>query len=115
MSQQVDSKTAFNKHDPFLGTFQYGGTASLYTGNLTGRKIAPGKDLYGLGRWSWKQFRGQGKASLRISTFYRPIPQAQVGVPGSVYSQHLTYFNSTNRRICPRQGFIEDLKEEVYK
>ena len=99
MSQQLDSKTDCNKHDPFLGPFQYGGTASLYTGNLTGRNIASGKDLSGLGIWSWQKIRGQGKASLRIATFYRSVTPSQGVGPGSVYSQHLNHFNRTNRRI----------------
>ena len=50
MSQQLDSNTACNKYDPFLRPFKYGGTASLSTGNITGRKIALVKDLSGLGR-----------------------------------------------------------------
>ena len=105
MSQQIDSTTSCNEHEPFLGPIQYVGTSSLSTGNLTGRNIASGKDLYGLGRWSWKKLRGQRKASPRISTFYRIG-----GGPSSVYSQHLTYYNSTNMRICQRQGFLKDLK-----
>ena len=92
MSQQLESNMACNTHDPFLGSFQYGGTASLSTGNLTGIKIAQGKDLSGLGRWSWQKSRGQGNASPRIATFYRPVPPAQGVVPGSVYLQHLTYW-----------------------
>ena len=115
MRQQLDSITACNKHDPFLGPFQYGGTASLSTGNLTGRKTASGKDPSGLGIWRWKIFTGQGKALLRIATLYRPVPPEQGTGPGSVYSQYLTYFNSTNRIIFPRQGFLDDTKEEVYK
>ena len=74
MSQQLDSNRACNEHDPLLGPFQYGRTSSLSTGNLTERNIASGKDLSGLGRWIWQKFRGQGKASLRISTFYKPDP-----------------------------------------
>ena len=48
MSQKIDSNTACNEHNPLLGPFQYVGTAPLSTGKLTGRKIAPGKDLSGL-------------------------------------------------------------------
>ena len=113
MSQQLYSITAYNKHDPFLGPFQYDGTASLSTGNITRRNTASGKDPSCLGRWRWEKFRGQGKASLRIETFYGPVPSAQGTGPGSVYSQYLIYFNSTNRIICPRQGLLYDVKEEV--
>ena len=45
ISQQLDSITACNQNDNFLGPFQYGGTASLSTGNLTGRKNPQGETL----------------------------------------------------------------------
>ena len=111
MSQQLDSTTAWNKHDSFLGPLQYGITYSLSTGNLTGRNIAPGKDPSNLGRRSWQNFRGQGKASMIIDTFYRTVPPSQGRVPGSLYSWHLTCFNTTYRIICPRKGLLNNLKE----
>ena len=52
---------------------------------------------------------------MRIANFYRPVPPSQGVGPGSVYSQHLNYLNITNRRICPREGFLNNLKEEVDK
>ena len=94
MSQQIDLITACNQHDPFIGPFQYVGTASLSTGNPAGRKSSSGRDPYGLGRWSWQKFRGQGNAYLRIFILYRPFNPAQLAGPGSVYSQHLTFFNT---------------------
>ena len=115
MSHKLDSTTACNEHDSLLGPCQYGGTASISTGKIIGRNIASGKYPSNIERWSWQKYRGQRKASLRISTFYRPVLPYQGGGPGSVYSQHLTYFNNTNRRICPRQGFLNNLKEEVDK
>ena len=115
MIQQLDPITACNENDPFLGPFQYGGTSSVSNRNLTGRKTAPGKDPYGIGRGIQKKFRVQGKDSLRIATLYRSAPPVQSTGPGLVYSQHLTYLNSTTRRICPRQGFLKDMKEEADK
>ena len=115
MIQQLDSITTCNQHDPFLTPFKYGVTASLSTINLTGRKKSSGRDPSGLGIWSWKKFRVQGNVYLRIATFYRPVPQEKRGGLGSVYSQHLTFFNKKNRRICPRQGFIHNIKEEIDK
>ena len=113
MSQQLDSITACNKHNPLLGPFQYGGNASLSTVNLTNRNIASGKYLSSLVIWSCQKFIGQGKASLRIVTLYMPLPPDQMAGPDSVYSQHLTNFNNTNSRICPRKFFFNDLKKEV--
>ena len=99
MSQQLDSITSFNQQDAFLGRFKDGSRASLYTGNLTGRKTASGRYFSGLVRWSWQKIMGQGNVSLRIAIFYRPVPPDQGNVPGSVYSQHLNLFNSISRVI----------------
>ena len=52
---------------------------------------------------------------MRIATFYRPVTSSQGRGPGSLYLQHLTYFNSTKRRICQRQRLLNELKEEVDK
>ena len=112
MRQQLDLIAACNEHDPLLGPFQYGWTSSLTPGNLTGRKTESGKDPPVIGRWSWQKFRVQGKASLRIATFYRTVSPSQGTGLGSVYSQHLIYFNNTNRIFFPKQGFLDDLKED---
>ena len=110
MSQQLDSIISFNQQAAFLGPFQYGGTTSLYIGNLTGRKTAPGRYFSGLGIWGWQTIMGRVNASLRIAIFYRPVPPDQGTSPGSVYSQHLNLFNSIRSRICPRQVFLQYLK-----
>ena len=115
MIQELDSITIYNKHYPFLGPFQYRWTYSLSTGNITGRKTSSGRYLSGIGRWSWQEFRGKDNASTRIATFYTTVPPAQRWGPGFVYSQHLTLFNTKNIRICPRRGFLNDIKEETEK
>ena len=113
MSQKIDTITACNEHDPFLGSFQYGGTASLSTRNFMGRRTASGRYPFGLVRWSWQKFRGQGNTYLRITTFSLPVPPSQGGRSGSVYSQNLTFFNSISRRLCHIQGFLRDQKEKI--
>ena len=45
MSQQIDSITACNQHESFLGTFQYGVTSYISTENLTARKNPQGETL----------------------------------------------------------------------
>ena len=50
MRQNLDTTTSCNEHNPFLGSFQYGGTASLSTGNLISRNAGLGRYTYGLGR-----------------------------------------------------------------
>ena len=49
MSQQIESITACNKNEPFLGPLQCGVIESLSTGNLTGRKILRERLL-----WPWQ-------------------------------------------------------------
>ena len=115
MSQNLDSITACNQHEPFLGPFQYGGTASISTRNITGRKTFSGRDPSGIRRYISKKLRGQGNGSLRTATFYRTVSPEQGEGPGSIYSQHLTLFNTKNRRIFTRQGFIHDIKEIIDK
>ena len=44
MSHQLYTTTAFDEHEPFLGSFQYGGTDSLSTKNLIGSKTSSGRD-----------------------------------------------------------------------
>ena len=53
ISQQIDSTTSYNQNDTLAGSYQYGGTLRLSTGNLIGIIIEGGRDLSGLGRWSW--------------------------------------------------------------
>ena len=77
MSQKIDSITACNKHEILLVPFKYGGTDSLPTGNIMSRKTSSVRDPFGLGRWSWQKFRGQGNVSQIIPTFYMSVYPAQ--------------------------------------
>ena len=56
MSKQLDTITICNNNDPPSGLFQYGGTASLLTGNLTERETGYGRYPSGMGRWTRKRF-----------------------------------------------------------
>ena len=49
MIQQLDSITECNKHDPFLGLFQYGVTYYLSTGNLMCRNVFRERTF-----WPWQ-------------------------------------------------------------
>ena len=113
MIHQLDSTVSYNKHDLLSGYYQYRVTASLSTRNLSGRKIGSSGDATGLGRWSWQRSRGQGNTTLRISTFYRTVPPNQGLGTGSLYAQHLTFFNNTGIRDCPRLSFLLDFLEAI--
>ena len=49
MSQQLDATTSYNCHKSLPGPYQHGGTSSLTTGNLIGRRLKPERDTSGLG------------------------------------------------------------------
>ena len=114
MSHRLDSTVAYNKHDLLSVSYQFGGTASLATGNQSDREIGSDSDATGLGRWSWKIFRGQGKSTLCIATLYIPVLPNQRGGTGSLYEQHLTLFNNMGRIECPRYTFLLDVSKAIY-
>ena len=115
MSHQLYKITAWNGNIPLLGSFQYGVTVSLSTGNLIVRNTVSEIYPYGLGIWNWQIFRGQGNDSLQIATFYRPVNPALGYGSGSVYEQHLNFLNSIKIRICTIKALIMDLEEKIDK
>ena len=96
------------------GSYQFGGTASLATGNQSDREIGSDSDTTGIGIWSWQIFRGQGKSTLRIATLYIPVLPNQRGGTGSFYEQHLNLFNNMGRIECPRYTFLLEVLEAIY-
>ncbi len=92
---------------------QYGGTAIFTVNDISHKVIARGKDNSNLGRWCFTTLRGKNNQLLTIITAYCPNPP-QAGVMG-VYAQHAKYFNLINRDSCPRQAFLDDLKQEIIR
>ena len=113
MNHQLDSIVAYNKHYLLSESYQFGGTASLDTGDLSGSKIGSGSAATGLWRWPWQRFRGQGNATLCISICFIPVPPNQGGGTGSVYEQHLALLNNTGRREFPRHSFLLEFAEAI--
>ena len=111
MSQQLDYTTSYNQHDTLSGSYQYGGTLSLSTGNLIVRTIKGGSHFSGLYIWSWQRFRGKVEGSLRIVTIYRPVPPATEVGAGSVYAEHLTHLHNIKILQYPIVIFIEYLRK----
>ena len=85
MSQQLDSTTAYNIHNSLSGYYQNGGTTSLSTGNIIGRRLESGRDILGLGKCTYQQFRGRWEGYISIITSCRPVPPTAGVCPGSVY------------------------------
>ena len=96
----------YNKYDLISGSYKLGGTVSLATWNLSGRKIDYVSDTSGIGRWSWQRLQGQGNTNLHKNTFYIPVPPNQGEGMGSVYAQQFTLFNNTGRRERPIHAFL---------
>ena len=113
MSQQLDYTTSYNQHDTLSGSYQYGGTLSLSTGNLIVRTIKGGIYFSVLYRWSWQCFRGKVETSLRIETIYIPVPPATGVGAGSVYAEHITHLHNIKILQCPIVSFIEYLGKEI--
>ena len=53
MSKKLDATISYILHNLLSGPYQHGGTLTLTTGNLIGRRFQPGRETSGLGRCSW--------------------------------------------------------------
>ena len=102
---------AYNTTDCHSKKFQPGGTLQITNGRTTNRIIDSGIDTRKLGRWSWQRFRGKANKTVTVITAYRPCKS--IGV-NTTYTQQLRYFNSNQIKQCPRQIFMEDLREVIY-
>ena len=105
MSQQLDATPSYNRHDTLSAPYQHVGTSIFTSGNLIGRRVEYVRDSSGLGRWSWKRFRGRGDTSIHTITFYIPVHPTLGGGPGSVYAQHLTHFYNIRIQECPQIAY----------
>ena len=71
-----------------------------------------GKDLTGLGRWSWVLLEGANSHRTRIMTAYRPSLHKldTLDHMQTVYRQHANYFRTNHGdRTCPRKLFRDQL------
>jgi len=96
-----------NIHEKF-GKFQYGGTFWIAAGHATGQITHSDKDPLNLGRWVSCSLQGRAGKVLTIIFAYRPCSNVASRIK-SVHAQHCRYFDTINRRSCPRSAFLEDL------
>ena len=91
-----------------------GGTAMIAFDDLVFPISAQGQDIRNLGRWGSITFNGKQGLKTSIFTCYCPTRNT---LPGSVFSQHLTYIAEHRADIpntlCPRQLFGMDLKNVI--
>ena len=97
--------------DPFLSTYQPGGTLTAICDNWVSRVIARGCDP--LGRWSYITLRGKSSAKLTIVTAYNATPTSG---DQTYYHQQLRLLSRLHREQNigsppdPRKQFIIDLQ-----
>ena len=93
------------------GPSQAGGVSLWAMNKASHRVMEVGRDLRGLGRWTWTRFRGKNEKSLRVIAAYRPNLN-ETG-PNSVWGQQRDYFIRHNRDEDPRVLFTSDLVAEI--
>jgi hypothetical protein len=99
--------------DPFLSTYQPGGTLTAVCENWVSRVISKGGDPFGLGRWSYITLRGKENTKVTVVTAYNATPS-----PGecTYYHQQMRVLSRLHREQNnlvppePRQQFILDLQ-----
>lgn len=112
------SRAAYNRNDKYPPKSQYGGTALMAFGRLTGFSGGNGEDETNLGRWTWMRFKGEGK-NVRVISAYRPVKSSRVrrrGADltdrlGTVWEQQVRHFGDMD--VDPRKRFDEDLLTEL--
>ena len=91
---------------------QVGGTCGMIFGELAKHVKDVGKDLTGLGRWSWVLLEGANSHRTRIVTAYQPSLHKldTLDHMQTVYRQHANYFRTNHGdRTCPRKLFRDQL------
>jgi hypothetical protein len=103
--------------EPFLSSYQPGGTATVVCDNWTSRVIGKGEDPHGLGRWSYIILRGRGTTQVVVITAYNvsQIYEMERGERTAYKQQHRILsrqIRENNLPIAPhpRRQFILDLQ-----
>ena len=94
---------------------QWGGTAIVARGNISGRWMETTNDPTRMGRWSSMRFQGKTNTTFRIISIY--IPNKLKTSAGLVYIQQATAMATINRTTNPIDALIEDIggNIEVWK
>ena len=127
----IKSCLAYNIHQKRRasdGSVQHGGVGTFALEHMAHRVVDSGRDISGLGRWSWVKLKGKGRSTqthgkmgqdespgnlrhvIAVSA-YRPNPPG-VGV-STVWAQHRAHLLATQDTREPRQAFLEDLATQL--
>ena len=108
----TNSHHATNEHTTANDKRVFGGTAYLTSKAASHKVEKKGVDPTHLGRWTWALFTGRNGIKTRVISGYRPIHDATNRV-GTVYAQHQKYYHDQHIDKEPRQGFLDDLKQQI--
>ena len=73
--------------EPTTYIYQRGGVLTATLGSLTGRIGGPGREVRGLGRWSYVQFQGRQRKSIIVMTSYRVAKNNLTRGDNTAYNQ----------------------------
>lgn len=98
-----------NTHEKKLvsSTSLTGGTGVSIFEDAVSRKVSAGRDLSGLGRWTWVMVRGKQEFKTTFISAYRPVYNPSDH--GSVWRQHQRYLLQNNDVRDPLDAFMADL------
>jgi hypothetical protein len=103
--------TSHNRNE-YYEPSQYGGTATISLGTITGTIHDTGQDPTGLGRWSYITYLGRNGLSSCVISAYNPC-KTKITAPQTVYAQHSRYFLNNNIDTCPCEMFRKDLSDFI--
>ena len=98
-------------HDINANQRQWGGTAIIANGNISGRWTQTSNDPTKMGRWSSMRFQGKANTTFRIISIY--IPSKSNKYAGSVYIQQATAMAMVNRTTDPIDALIDDIATNI--
>jgi hypothetical protein len=106
--------------EPFLSSYQPGGTATIVCNNWTSRVIGHGEDPYGLGRWSYVILRGRGTTQIVFITAYNVSQKYEMdrGERTAYKQQHRILSRTIREQNLPvaphpKRQFILDLQSWI--
>ena len=111
--QSHNLSVAYDMVDKNTKPHQTGGVATISTGKISHTWVSSGYDDRKLGRWSWVRYQGSYGRHLRVISIYRPCLNTHL--VSSVYMKQYVYSLREREGKCPRELFLEDLYEEIFK
>ena len=101
-----------NTNEEKMKRDQCGGTCISSFGRLSSFVMATGVDPTLLGRWSWIRVGGGGKTT-RVIVAYQPVRPNKITSGGTVWDQHVRYFEARGEIRNPRAMFQSDLLSQL--